>query len=125
MNLKSLLTAAGIGLLSSTIALADSGDVDPSVGFVSTKSRAEVIAELATARAAGQIHHGERAHEPVFVAASTKTRAQVRAEMQEARRLGLMSVRGDTELQAPTAQQVEQIRQAGLRAVQAELLANR
>jgi hypothetical protein len=82
--------------------------------FSSQKSRAEVRQAAIDARMAGLIAQGEAT--PIaerFVPG--KTRAQVVAELQEARRLGLVA-HGDQHV-LPTAQQNEQVRLAGLRAI--------
>lgn len=55
------------------------------------KTRAQVRAELAAARAAGQIPSGDLDYPPPAPAASHKTRAQVRAELARARAAGEMS----------------------------------
>lgn len=86
----------------------------------STLSRAEVQSQAAEATRQGRYVRGE------FVssaprAPSTLTREQVIAEMIEHRRLGL-TPRGNHYPQA-TAQQAEQIRQAGLHAVHNAALA--
>jgi len=57
MNTKQL-TAALILLTAAGAALADSGDA-PGTPFVSTKTRAEVIAELKQAQAQGLITNGD------------------------------------------------------------------
>lgn len=82
--------------------------------FSSQLSRAEVRQAAIDARTAGLIVQGE-AMPLADRFMSTKTRAQVVAELQEARRLGLIA-NGDQHV-LPTAQQNEQIRMAGLRAV--------
>jgi Domain of unknown function (DUF4148) len=115
MNLKTIASAAAFALsLAHGVALADPSDVDPRAGFVSTKTRAEVIAEAAAARAAVAV--GEHAGEPVAAFVATKSRAQVRAELREAQRLGFVGSRGDAQPRVPTREEAEQIRQAGLRA---------
>jgi hypothetical protein len=108
-------------VLSLTAAAAMASEFTPEAPFVSTMSRAEVRAEAIAARDAGQIANGEFA--PVIVAESTSTltRAQVRAEAVEAQRLGLLTAGESTVL--PTPAQMEQVRLAGLRAVQANNLA--
>jgi len=103
-------------VLVSASALAN--DVDPfgfeQEQFVSTKTRAEVFAELQAARAKDELPVGELGVR--FVAPpSTKTRAQVAAETLEAARLGLLQY-GELGPKQPTAEQAEQIRLAGLRA---------
>lgn len=59
--------------------------------FVSTKSRAEVIAELQQARANGELLVSDRDHDNKPLA-STTTREQVRAELAQARASGNMPV---------------------------------
>ena len=108
-------------VLSMTAAAAMASEFTPEAPFVSTLSRAEVRAEAIAARDAGLIASGEFA--PVIVAqnTSTVTRAQVRAEAVEAQKLGLINTGEVTVL--PTPAQLEQVRLAGLRAVQADNLA--
>lgn len=80
----------------------------------SSKSRAEVQAEAVAARDAGQLGNQE-SPDLVIATGTSKTRAQVVAETAEARRLGLLDV-NDTEFpKIATAEQAEQVRQAGLR----------
>jgi hypothetical protein len=117
MNRKTIPTVAVVGLsLAFGVAQADPGDFDPLAGFVSTKSRAEVVAESVAAHPVGTIRSGESANEPAIGFVSTLTRAQVRAELREAQRLGLVGSRGDAEQLIATPAQVEQIGQAGRRA---------
>ena len=108
-------------VLSMTAAAAMASEFTPEAPFMSTLSRAEVRAEAIAARDAGLIASGEFA--PVIVAqnTSTVTRAQVRAEAVEAQKLGLINTGEITVL--PTPAQLEQVRLAGLRAVQADNLA--
>jgi hypothetical protein len=88
--------------------------------FQSTLSRAEVQAQAVAARDAGQLPRGEIL--PVQAEAGTPlSRAQVRAEAAEALRLGLIP-HGEV-LPVASADQREQIRLAGLRAAQAERVA--
>jgi hypothetical protein len=84
----------------------------------STKSRAEVRAELLEAVRSGTLPKSGDTYTPGIDAAagSTLTRAQVRAEAVEAMRLGL-NANGDREHRQPTPAQLESIRQAGLRAI--------
>ena len=127
MNLKTIASAAAFALslsLSHGAALADPSDVNPLAGFVSTKTRAEVIAQTAAARAAGQIGVGEHAGQPVAAFVSTMSRSQVRAELRAAQRLGLVGSHGDLQPRLATPEEAEQIRQAGLRAA-SELIATR
>lgn len=83
--------------------------------FTSQLSRAEVQAQAADANRAGLIARGEAQPEQATVLASDLSRVQVRAEAAEANRLGLIA-RGEI-LPVATAAQTEQIRLAGLRAV--------
>lgn len=82
----------------------------------STRTRAEVHAEAVAAVKAG-LPRGDAVDVPYQpIGGSTLTRAQVRAEAIEAGRLGLLS-RGDRDARLPTANELESVRQAGLRAV--------
>lgn len=126
MNAKSLFIAVTAAALLSAFgqaAVAEERDPDYQANFVSTKTRAEVRTELVAARAAGLIRYGEAAQEPVLVTGSSVSRAQVAAEAREAMRLGLFASHGDQTV-VPTAEQLERIRQAGLRAVSLQLVAN-
>lgn len=90
-------------------------DLRPAAQTPSTLTRAQVQAEAAEAFKNGRIVRGEYVPNVVSTAAPM-TRAQVVAEMLEHRRLGLTS-NGKDYPQA-TPEQAEQIRQAGLRALQ-------
>jgi len=98
MNAKNLIAAVAVFAAAGS-AFADSTYpyVDHS-GFVSTKSRAEVIAELNQANANGQV-----AHNTEFVeftnknVASGKTRAEVRAELEKAYAEGQYASNRNTE----------------------------
>jgi Domain of unknown function (DUF4148) len=85
----------------------------------SGKTRAEVRAELLTARRVGATApNGEsdtgRTEPPSF--GSSMSRAQVHAEVIEARRLGLLDYRGDSAPTQITSEQAQQIRRAGSQA---------
>ncbi|MGV3725916.1 DUF4148 domain-containing protein [Hydrogenophaga sp.] len=82
----------------------------------SSLTRAEVIAEARAARDAGQLADTDIVKFEV-PAGFEKTRAQVLAELNEAQRLGLVNVPDAQYPVIATAQQSEQVRQAGLRAV--------
>jgi uncharacterized protein (DUF2126 family) len=86
--------------------------------FQSQLTRAEVQAQVAPAYKADVIARGEAspAQAQATVVASSASRAQVQAEAAAAYRLGLVA-QGEI-LPVPTAEQNEQIRLAGLRAVQ-------
>ena len=87
--------------------------------FQSTKTRAEVRAEAAAALRAGQIEHGEASYVVIDNSGPSKSRAQVMAEAREAQRLGLLS--GSEVSMFATPEQAEQIRLAGLRAIDPSL----
>lgn len=99
-------------------AFAQEGTQDfPSAQQLSTKSRAEVRAELLAAQRDGTLQlnrYGEASAAPL--AASTLTRAQVVAETREAQRLGLVGA-DEQGLRVATPAQAEQIHAAGLRAI--------
>jgi len=65
--------------------------VQPDAGFVSTKSRAEVRAELAQARQDGTLQFADSAY-PVFEVELSKSREEVKAELAQAREAGTLSV---------------------------------
>jgi hypothetical protein len=84
--------------------------------FQSTLSRAEVQAQVAPAYRADVIARGEATPSQATVVASGLSHAQVQAEAAEAYRLGLVA-NGEI-LPVPSDAQIEQVRLAGLRAVQ-------
>lgn len=85
----------------------------------STRTRAEVRAEAIAALRAGQIERGEASHFVIETNGPSKSRAQVMAEAREAQRLGVLP-RGEASVFA-TPEQAEQIRLAGLRAIDPSL----
>jgi hypothetical protein len=85
----------------------------------STKSRAEVRAEAAAALRAGQLERGEASYFVIETNGPSKTRAQVMAEAREAQRLDVLG-RGEANAFI-TPEQSEQIRLAGLRAIDPSL----
>jgi hypothetical protein len=96
---------------------------DNTVKLPSAQSRAAVRAEAVQARAAAI--GGDGAAERALFAdfQGSKSRAQVVAELSAAKRLGLMPQRGDAEPVVATAEQAEQIRQAGLAAASQDRMA--
>lgn len=64
--------------------------VQPSAGFVSTKSRAEVLAEVQQARESGSLQIGESAYPAIPLATSGKSRGEVVAELAQARETGAL-----------------------------------
>jgi hypothetical protein len=93
----------------------------------SQRTRAEVHAEAVAANRArtGAVTYGDSALlNRLMSGGSTLSRRQVQAEAIEARRLGLFSV-GDRDVRTPTPAELESVRQAGLRAIGAENVAQR
>lgn len=89
--MKTLLSAVAFAALSlAGVAHADGLPYPPEAAQTSTLTRAQVVQELAQARAAGQLSPGEQTQ---FTDAgpSTVTRAQVRAELRQARAAGQVS----------------------------------
>lgn len=120
---RTLIQAATLAFLAMS-AQAEHALPDPSASFVSTRTRAEVIAELHAARKAGQVHCGEVLYQYVDTQLpSTLTREQVRAEAIEALRLGLLWS-GEAQPRLPTAAELESIRRAGLAAVESKVAAS-
>lgn len=122
MKTRTVIVAA-FATLAAAGAFAQEGtqDFQPS-SIQSTKSRAEVKAELMDAQRQGGLStlYGEAS--PAPEPASTLSRAQVVAETREAARLGLLQ-HTDAYVPVATPEQLEQIRQAGLRAVGGENVA--
>jgi len=84
----------------------------------STQSRAEVRADTAAAARSHALDGSEASFTVKPSSGSGLTRAQVMAEAREAMRLGLIPMH-DGDSRTPTAQEREQIRQAGQRAIDA------
>ena len=118
--MKTLTTTAALAaVLFSTQVLAN--DVDPfgfeKEHFITSKTRAEVVADLKVAQATGQMPvPGEIGVRPIDTP-SVKSRTQVAAETLEAKRLGLIAYGEQAPTQA-TPEQERLIEMAGLRAVQ-------
>src|SRR5688572_32740131 len=87
------------GLLVSAAAVAVEGTQDFDTPAPSTRTRAEVKAELAEARAAGQLASPGEAYGGFRGAqvASTRSRDEVRAELAAARAAGELNQRGRTD----------------------------
>ncbi|CAM4267147.1 DUF4148 domain-containing protein [Bordetella muralis] len=96
-------TIASVLLISASLAgtaayaAEPSGDLDypPTITQTSQLSRAQVVAELQQARAAGQITFGDIDEPVTQVAASTVTRAQVHAEAVQANTHGPVAFGGE------------------------------
>lgn len=94
----------------------------------STSARAESptsSAERREARTATQPAYRGDNYPGEFVFSTNKTRAQVRAEVREAQRLGLLYPIGDGVYRTATPSQERQIADAGLRARQQQMVAER
>jgi hypothetical protein len=110
-----LITATVLAALGSA-AMAIEAEQPSTWMTASTKSRAEVQAETLAAMREGKLSQHEYSFTVAVPSGSTLTRAQVTAEAREAMRLGLIpSYEGFSRIATPAEN--EQIRQAGLRAV--------
>lgn len=108
------------GAAAATFAMEGTQDF-PSADQLSSRSRAEVVAEVLAARQAGTLdtdRYGEASPAPLGL--SMLTRAQVAAEAREALRLGVLGA-DEEGLRAPTPAQAELIRAAGLRALERQM----
>jgi hypothetical protein len=90
--------AAALALFAATTAFAQEGTQDFAKEALSTRSRAEVRAELAQARAAGQLENRGESYGGFdrSAVASTKSRDEVRAELDAARRDGTLDTRNES-----------------------------
>ncbi len=125
MNAKTLIaTALVLSFAGTGAAFAQEGTQDfpmPKYQAPSKVTRSEVIATLKAAPAQ-DVTVGEAS--PAPKAASTMSREQVVAEAREAQRLGLTGAdEGTVYMAGATAAQREQVRVAGLRAVQSSFAA--
>jgi len=97
--MKTLVSAAMISMtmMGAAYAAEPSAELDypPAVEQTSALTRAQVVAELQAARAAGQVTFGETEQAAAPVASSTLTRAQVQAEAAEARAHGAYAFGGE------------------------------
>jgi transcription elongation GreA/GreB family factor len=89
MNAKHLVAA--LAVLAATGSALAQEFVTPDAGFVSTKTRAEVIAELQQARADGTYAVSEYDYPVVQLTGTPKTRAEVVAEIEKARADGTLN----------------------------------
>ncbi|MDH5538518.1 MAG: hypothetical protein OEY03_03845 [Rhizobacter sp.] len=87
----------------------------------SERGRADVLAEMKVSTLDGSLPRSEASHTVVASTSGSKlTRAQVTAEAREAMRLGLTPVH-EGHSRVATPKEAEQIRQAGLRAIDASI----
>lgn len=115
MNTRTLIATALFTVVAGS-AFAQEGTQDfPSADLLSSRSRAEVRAELLDALRAGALNDRSEAS-AAPVAASMLLRAQVVAETREAVRLGVVGA-NDAEVRVATPAQAALIRAAGLRAL--------
>ncbi len=100
---------------------ARANDVDPfgfeKEHFITSKSRAEVVADRQAAQAAGDLPIQGELGVRVAETRSVKSRAQVVAETLEAQRLGLLTY-GEVGPRQATPDEERQIQMAGLQAVE-------
>jgi hypothetical protein len=121
MNTKIAVLTALVALAGAASAFAQEGTQEfTDTQALSTKSRAEVRAELLAAQRNGEILSGEAS--PAPMAASTLTRTQVQAEAREAQRLGVIPS-GEAQTKVATEADLEAIRLAGQRAIQTPVAA--
>ncbi|HJU71027.1 MAG TPA: DUF4148 domain-containing protein [Paucimonas sp.] len=80
MNARNLIAAVAVFAAAGSAYADVTGNFDDFTNFVSTKTRAEVIAELKTAQAQGQMTHTEWFEPSTYANAGTQTRNEVRAE---------------------------------------------
>ena len=119
MNFTTRLITATVFASLGTAALAIEAEQSSTWMTPSVKSRAEVQAETVAAMKEGSLSRGEASYTIVPSSGSSQTRAQVVAETREAMRLGLIPVHEGYSRVATPAEN-EQIRQAGLRAINAD-----
>ena len=119
-------TVALASLVVCTTVLAN--DVDPfgfeKEHFITSKSRAEVVADVHAAHAAGQLPIPGELGVKFVDAPSVKPREQVVAETLEAKRLGLVTY-GELDAKQASAAQERQIELAGMRALERVTAAKR
>lgn len=83
MNAKQLIAAVVMVAATGSVLAQQTESVAPDANFVSTKSRAEVVAELSQAYAQGTLATRDGA-DSVIVADTHRSRAEVRAETAQA-----------------------------------------
>jgi hypothetical protein len=98
MKTRQSTAAVLFAMFAASTAFAQEGTQDFADQALSTRSRAEVRAELAQARAAGQLENRDESYGGFdrSAIASTKSRAEVRAELDEARRAGTLDTRNES-----------------------------
>lgn len=116
---RSEVRAAAIEARHNAVPVSGEKSFETTSPFMSIAKRADVqMAAVAAARFAGRSVSGEKSGDVEGPFTSTLTRAQVAAETREAIRIGAIDFGGDySPRTSPTEAQVEQIRQAGLKAL--------
>jgi hypothetical protein len=121
--MKSSEVLIGLAMLAlcTQVAMAEGPAYEPPEPIVSKVSREDVKRATRAAAQAGTIVTGEASFErPSALSKSTLTATQVQAEAIEARRLGLIA-EGEKPMREATPPELEQIRQAGLKALNLRL----
>jgi hypothetical protein len=101
MNAKHLIAAFAV--LAATGSVFAQEFVAPDAGFVSTRTRAEVVAEVAQARADGSLEVKDSTYPVLAKSGTTKTRAEVVAGIAQARANGTLDAKDATYPVTPTA----------------------
>jgi hypothetical protein len=83
MNAKQLIAAIAVFAAAGSAFADVTGTFDDFTNVPSTKTRAEVVAELKQAPAASQVANTEWVDSSTFIAKSSRTRDEVRAEAKE------------------------------------------
>jgi len=92
MNAKRLIATVAVFAATGSVFAQQTETVDPAANFVSTRTRAEVIAELKQARADGSLNYTDDRYPVVQANRSSKSREQTRAELVEAQRNHVINV---------------------------------
>lgn len=116
---KLMLTVAASLAILSTTAIAQEASPDRPMTVKSSLSRDQMLVELQRAQANGAVPFSE-ATQWLQGSTSTLNRLQVAAEAREAQALGL--TRGQELTAIATPEQIDRIRNAGLRAVSPQLV---
>jgi len=122
MNTKNILAAAAIFAASASAFAQQTEFVAPDAGFISTKSRAEVIAELNQAYGQGALASQQHDGQQTIQLAGNKSRAEVIAELNQAYREGTLATQqhdGEQLIQFAGTKTRDEVRQEALAANQA------
>jgi len=122
MNTKNILVAAAVFAASATAFAQQTEFVAPDAGFISTKTRAEVVADLNQAYGQGALASQQYDGQPTIQLAGTKSRADVVAELNQAYREGTLATQqrdGEDLIQFAGTKTRDEVRQEALAADQA------